>query len=126
MPPRETDWLTRTAPIVARSAPRLYRAVNDAGTSSAIGELHTRLNSTWVSRRVVVASNCSSILEVVGDAGLLFNPRATGDLADILLFLLDSPTERDRLIAKGHQRSQMFSWDKTVAQTVDVYCSVSN
>jgi len=75
---------------------------------------------------VVVACNCSSIPEVVGDAGLLFNPGATGDLADILLFLLDNPTERDRLIAKGHQRSQMFSWDKTVAQTVDVYRSVSN
>lgn len=74
----------------------------------------------------VVACNCSSIPEVVGDAGLLFNPKATGDLADILLLLLLSPIERDRLIAKGHQRSQMFSWDKTVAQTIDVYRSVSN
>jgi glycosyltransferase involved in cell wall biosynthesis len=73
---------------------------------------------------VVVASNCSSIPEVVGDAGILFNPRATGDLADILLSLLDNPTERDRLIAKGHQRAQVFSWDKTVAQTLDVYRSV--
>lgn len=74
----------------------------------------------------VVASNCSSIPEVVGDAGLLFNPKATGDLTDILLLLLDSPTERDRLIAKGQHRSQMFSWDKTVPQTIDVYRSVSN
>ena len=38
---------------------------------------------------VVVASNCSSIPEVVGNAGLLFDPKAIGDLADILLFLLD-------------------------------------
>ena len=74
----------------------------------------------------VVASNCSSIPEVVGDAGFLFNPNATGDLADILLFLLDSPTERDRLIALGLQRAQMFSWDKTVAQTLEVYRSVSS
>lgn len=74
----------------------------------------------------VVASNCSSIPEVVGNAGLLFNPNATGDLADILLLLLDSPTERDRLIALGLQRTQMFSWDKTVAQTLDVYRSVSS
>lgn len=73
---------------------------------------------------VVVAANCSSIPEVVGDAGLLFDPRSIGDLADILLFLLDNSTERDRLIAKGYQRSQIFSWDKTVAQTLDVYRSV--
>jgi glycosyltransferase involved in cell wall biosynthesis len=72
----------------------------------------------------VVASNCSSIPEVVGDAGILFDPKSTGDLADILLSLLDRPTERDRLIAKGYQRIQAFSWDKTVAQTLDVYRSV--
>lgn len=74
---------------------------------------------------VVVASNCSSIPEVVGDAALLFNPKSTSDLADILLSLLDNPIERDRLIAKGYQRAQAFSWDKTVAQTIDVYRSVA-
>lgn len=74
---------------------------------------------------VAVTSNCSSIPEVVGDAGILFNPRSTSDLADILLFLLDNPLERDRLIAKGHQRAKLFSWDKTVAQTIKVYRSVA-
>lgn len=72
----------------------------------------------------VVASNCASIPEVVGDAGLLFNPKAIDDLTDILLMLLDSPAERDRLIAKGYQRAKDFSWDKTVAETIDVYRSV--
>jgi len=74
----------------------------------------------------VVASNCSSIPEVIGDAGLLFDPRSLDNLVDILLYLLDNSIERDRLIDKGRQRSQMFSWDKTVAQTVNVYRSVSN
>lgn len=73
----------------------------------------------------VIASNCSSIPEVVGDAGLLFDPKSVNDLADILLFLLDNPTERDRLIAKGCQRAKTFSWDKTVAQTLEVYYSVT-
>lgn len=72
----------------------------------------------------VVASNNSSIPEVVGDAGILFNPKATKDLADILLSLLDSSAKRDRLITKGYQRAQAFSWDRTVSQTLDVYNSV--
>ena len=73
---------------------------------------------------VVVASNSSSLPEVVGDAGVLFNPKATTDLADILLALLDNQAERDRLIAAGYQRAQKFSWEKTVAETVRVYNSV--
>ena len=72
----------------------------------------------------VIASNCSSIPEVVGDAGILFNPRATSDLADILISLVDSPAERERLIAKGYERSKLFSWDKTADETLKVYHSV--
>ncbi len=74
---------------------------------------------------VAIAADCSSIPEVVGDAGILFNPQATLDLADILLSLLDNSLERDRLIAKGHQRAKMFSWDNTVAQTLNIYSSVA-
>jgi glycosyltransferase involved in cell wall biosynthesis len=73
---------------------------------------------------VVVAANSSSIPEVVGDAGILFDPKVVNDLADILIDLLDSPSERDRFIAKGFDQYQKFSWDKTAAQTVAVYRSL--
>ena len=74
----------------------------------------------------VIASNCSSIPEVVGDAGILFDPKSTSDLTDILLFLFDNPTQRDCLISKGYQRAKDFSWDKTVDQTLNVYRSLVN
>jgi glycosyltransferase involved in cell wall biosynthesis len=73
---------------------------------------------------VVVAANSSSIPEVVGDAGILFEPKAVADLADILLELLDSPSQRERLISRGYTRHKQFSWDKTAAQTVGVYQSL--
>ncbi len=73
---------------------------------------------------VVVAANASSIPEVVGDAGILFDPRSANDLAEIMIELLDSPSKRDRLIAKGHDRHQLFSWEKTATQTVAVYRSL--
>ena len=73
---------------------------------------------------VVVASNASSIPEVVGDAGILFDPTSVGDLADILLQVLESSTGRDRLIQKGHQRAKEFSWEKTAQQTLAVYRSL--
>lgn len=73
---------------------------------------------------VVVAANSSSIPEVVGDAGILFDPKSTNDLADILIYLLDSPSERDRFIAKGFDRNQHFSWDKTADQTMMAYRSL--
>lgn len=71
----------------------------------------------------VVASNRSSLPEVLGGAGLLFDP-AADDLADLLLSLIDDPAERERLVALGRERAREFSWDDTVAQTLDVYRSV--
>jgi glycosyltransferase involved in cell wall biosynthesis len=73
---------------------------------------------------VVVAANSSSIPEVVGDAGILFDPQSVGDLADISIELLNSPSKRDRLIAKGFDRHRLFSWEKTTAETVTVYRSL--
>lgn len=73
---------------------------------------------------VAIAANTSSIPEVVGDAGILLDPDAVADLADSLLFLVDNPIVRDRLIAKGYEQAKAFSWDKTAAQTVEVYRSL--
>jgi glycosyltransferase involved in cell wall biosynthesis len=74
----------------------------------------------------VIASNTSSIPEVVGDAGLLFDPSSITDLADRLLFILDNPTKRDHLISKGLEQAKKFSWDKTVKQTIKAYNFVAN
>lgn len=72
----------------------------------------------------IIASNTSSIPEVVGDAGLLFNPSSILDLADRLMFLLENPVERERLKVQGLEQNKKFSWDKTVTKTIDAYRSV--
>lgn len=72
----------------------------------------------------VIASNVSSIPEVVGDAGLLFDPTSENQLADRMLFLLENSIERDRLIQEGAKRVKLFSWDRMTKQTVDLYQSL--
>jgi glycosyltransferase involved in cell wall biosynthesis len=74
---------------------------------------------------VAIASNVSSIPEVVGDAGLLFDPTSTDELVDRLSFLLENPSNRDSLIERGKQQVKKFSWEKTTMQTVDVYKSLT-
>jgi glycosyltransferase involved in cell wall biosynthesis len=73
---------------------------------------------------VAVAANTSSLPEVVGDAGILFDPRALDELTDILLSLMENPGRREALILKGKERAKQFSWDRTAARTVDVYRSL--
>lgn len=105
---------------------KLYRCSIGLVYPSAYEGFGIPLLEAMSCQTAVIASNCSSIPEVVGDAGILFEPKLIDDLADIMLSLVDDPIKRDRLIDKGYQRSHTFSWDQTAAQTIDVYRSVSN
>jgi glycosyltransferase involved in cell wall biosynthesis len=70
---------------------------------------------------VSIASDTSSIPEVVGEAGLYFDPHNVNDLVDLMLFVLENSAERECLIQKGFDRAKCFSWDKTASQTIEVY-----
>ncbi len=72
-----------------------------------------------------VVANTTSLPEVVGDAGLLFDPRREDELISRLLLLVDDGAAREELIRKGRLRAKHFGWHKTVAQTLEVYRSAA-
>lgn len=66
----------------------------------------------------VVAARSSALPEVVGDAGVLFDPGDAGALADGVRRALAA---RDRLVAAGLERSRHFRWSDLAATTLAVY-----
>jgi glycosyltransferase involved in cell wall biosynthesis len=72
----------------------------------------------------VVASNCSSLPEVVGDAGLLVDPRDEGAIADALERLLADRALCQRLGKLGRERARQFSSRKAAQQHLEVYREV--
>ncbi|NBC15143.1 MAG: glycosyltransferase [Gammaproteobacteria bacterium] len=66
----------------------------------------------------VCAGNTSSIPEVVGDAGLLFDPTDADAIASALGQLLDDGRLRARLAAQGKARAAGFTWDRAAAATL--------
>jgi len=72
----------------------------------------------------VVCSNTSSIPEVVGDAGLYFNPLNTAEIKNAIESVSSNETLRSSLIAAGYKRIQNFSWEQCAAETFKVYQKV--
>ena len=68
----------------------------------------------------VIASNRSSLPEVVGDAGLLVDPTDTVELADALYKVLTSDVLREELRARGLCRAKLFSWRRTAQEVLAV------
>lgn len=69
----------------------------------------------------VATSNCSSLPEVVGDAGVLFNPYNIDDICGKMITLLESQELRENLVSKGLERAKMFTWEKTADLVMNVY-----
>jgi glycosyltransferase involved in cell wall biosynthesis len=69
----------------------------------------------------VIAGNQTSLPEVVGDAGLLFDPFDTQALVKALTQVLDNPEYRAGLMAKGLARARTFNWQNTALMTLGVY-----
>jgi glycosyltransferase involved in cell wall biosynthesis len=74
----------------------------------------------------VIASNVSSLPEVVGDTGLMIDPQDVEGLACAIERLVNAPELRQALSQKALQRSAMFTWSCCVEQTVDAYRAVLN
>ncbi len=60
----------------------------------------------------VLASDRGSLPEVVGDAGLFFDPERTDRLAEAAIRLLTAPGLRDQLAGRALDRAGMFGWDR--------------
>lgn len=69
----------------------------------------------------VITSRIPSIMEVVGQAALLFEPTDTEALAESIIKLLEDEDERERLRAAAIERAAAFTWEKTAAQTFEIY-----
>lgn len=69
----------------------------------------------------LICSNASSLPEVVGDAGILFDPRDLGALTHAMARVLGDEALRADLRQHGLQQARKFSWERTARETLAVY-----
>jgi len=69
----------------------------------------------------VIGARATAIPEVMADAGLIFEKDNEEELADRLLAVLTDSSLHASLAEKGHQRSALFSWEKSAREHLAVY-----
>jgi glycosyltransferase involved in cell wall biosynthesis len=72
----------------------------------------------------VICSNTSSIPEVVGDAGIFFDPADVSSVQEALEETLFSESLLKELRERGHRRRKKFSWRKCADETTSLYRSM--
>jgi len=69
----------------------------------------------------VICSNCASLPEVVGDAGILVEPTDVRAIAGAMERVFADGALRARMSAAGIARATLFPWKKTAEETLALY-----
>ena len=68
----------------------------------------------------VTASSRNSIPEVLGEAGILFDPREPREMTDAMTRLLADEALRDELRARGREQAQLYTWERGAEQIMEI------
>jgi glycosyltransferase involved in cell wall biosynthesis len=69
----------------------------------------------------VIASGISSLPEVVGEAGLLVDPRSPGEIASAITRIGESDSLCARLRSAGRERAKLFLWERAARQSLEYF-----
>lgn len=67
-----------------------------------------------------IASNKTSIPEVLGDDALYIDPYDVDDIKEKMLLLLSDQNLYNKMILKSLKRSSIYSWKKTTIETIEI------
>ncbi len=73
----------------------------------------------------VIGSKTTSLPEVVGDAGLFFDPNNPDELKDHLVTVIEDEELRKDLTKRSLSRSAEFSWSKSASEALSVFNQLS-
>jgi glycosyltransferase involved in cell wall biosynthesis len=73
----------------------------------------------------VVTSNATSLPEVVGDAGIMIDPKDEDTLCEAMNTLHNSEELRNSYSIKGLERSQQFSWESCANEYVEIFKKIA-
>ena len=69
----------------------------------------------------VITSNTSSLPEVVGDAGKMFDPMDTDGVCQALLDVYSDPELRGKMRQRSLERAKLFGWERCTRETIAAY-----
>lgn len=69
----------------------------------------------------VISSNVASLPEVIGEAGLLIDPRSSYKIADAIYSLSTNDHARNLLIEKGKIQAGKFSWEESANKALEIF-----
>jgi len=111
------DWVHYHGPIAFDALHHHYAQADLGLFASSCENMPNILLETMASGLPIVCSNKGPMPEVLGEAGVYFDPELPEDIARALFELIDSPQLRSELAQASYVRAQQYSWQRCSGET---------
>ena len=122
---RHGNFIKSLGPLSDDDLPALYNLADTLVLPSLFEGFGLPVLEAMACGTPVIASTGGSLPEVVGEAGLLFEPERIDALVEHLYNVFQKKDLREKLSVLGLQRAAQFSWEKTARETLAVYQACS-
>jgi len=112
-------------PVPHNELPARYREADACLFASSCENMPNNLMEGMASGLPIACSNRGPMPEVLGEAGVYFNPEDPDDIARALWELIDSPQLRARLANSSFERVKGYSWQRCARETFTFLAEVS-
>jgi glycosyltransferase involved in cell wall biosynthesis len=115
------EWVRWTGPVSEADKPAIYRGAAAFIFPSRYEGFGLPVLEAMACGVPVVASDTSSIPEVVGTAGILLPPDDAEGMAGALLQLLQDAAFHAEMRQRALEQAGQFSWEQTARRTLEAY-----
>lgn len=113
------DWVRYHGAIPFDEVHQCYAQADLGLFASSCENMPNILLETMASGLPIACSNRGPMPEVLGEAGVYFDPEQPKAITSALRKLIDSPQLRTELAHASHQRAQQFSWQRCANETFE-------
>lgn len=93
-----------------------------ASSCETFGQILTEAMSAGLP---IACSNRSAMPEILGDAGLYFDPESPAEIAQALRTLIEHPELREAKARAAHARAQSYSWARCAEETFSLLARIA-
>ena len=119
------DSVIKLGEVTEEQLLRLYRCATALVYPSLYEGFGLPILEAMASGLPVIGANAASIPEVIGDAGVLLDPRDVAAWTDAIVRIFNDEQLRNRMRSAGLERAAQFTWERTARMTLDVYRRVA-